>query len=490
MKVLQLGAEIFPLVKTGGLADVLGALPQALQAAGCDVRLLLPGLPAILAAAEEVQTLCSFGPLFGAARIRLLKARLPGKPLPAYLIDAPYLYRRGGGPYQDERGRAWADNLQRFALLGWVAAHLAAGELDEDWTPDLVHAHDWHAALAPAYMTAHPGTRAASVITIHNLAFQGLCPAADFELLGLPRAFMQPRGMEFHGQLSFLKAGLVYAQRITAVSPGYAREIATQEFGCGLDGVIRQRGNEVTGILNGVDERVWSPQSDALIAAPYDRDSIASGKPVCKQALQQEMGLAVQADAPLFGMVSRLSEQKGVDLLLSALPALLAGGGQLFVQGSGDAQLEAGLHAAAAAHPSQVAVRTVYDEALAHRVMAGADVVLLPSRFEPCGLTQLYAMRYGALPLVRRIGGLADTVVDASAQAIQQDRATGFSFDEASAPALSFALQRSLSAYRQAGLWRQLQRRAMAQDFGWSQAAQQYLSLYRELLPAELAQSS
>ncbi|MDZ7812316.1 MAG: glycogen synthase GlgA [Ideonella sp.] len=484
MKVLHVGAEIYPLVKTGGLADVLGALPQALQAAACDVRLLLPGLPAILAAAEGAHTLCSFGPLFGAARVRLLQARLPGNPVPAYLIDAPYLYRRGGGPYQDEQGRAWADNLQRFALLGWVAAHLAAGELDDDWVPDIVHAHDWHAGLAGAYMAAHPGTQAASVMTIHNLAFQGLFPSADFELLGLPRAVMQPQGLEFHGQLSFLKAGLVYAQRITTVSPNYAREIATPEFGSGLDGVIRHRGNAVTGILNGVDEQVWSPHADPLIAAHYNADTVQTGKAACKLALQREVGLTPHADAPLFGMVSRLSAQKGVDLLLAALPTVLSGGGQLLVQGSGDANLEAGLQAAAAAHPGQVAVRMVYDEALAHRLMAGADVVLLPSRFEPCGLTQLYGMRYGSLPLVHRVGGLADTVVDASAQAVQQDRATGFSFDEASPAALSLCLQRALTAYRQPVLWQQLQRCAMAQRFGWGLAAEHYVRLYQALVPS------
>jgi len=481
MKVLQVAAEVFPLVKTGGLADVVGALPQALNAAGADARLLLPGLPAIADAVLHQKTLCEIGPQFGAGRITLKLGQMPYSHVPAYVVDAPYFYRRGGSPYQDSDGTEWRDNMQRFALLGWVAAHLAAGELDPDWLPDVVHAHDWHAGLACAYMAAHPATKAPSVFTIHNLAFQGLFPQADFHLLGLPSRLLTSHGVEFHSQISFMKAGLKYANRITTVSPTYAAEIATHEFGCGLDGVIRGRGHDVSGILNGVDGDIWDPAKDSGLVARYSNEDL-SGKPRCKKALQSEVGLATQPDAPLFGVVSRLTSQKGLDLVLSALPGLLRDGAQLFVQGTGEPVLEAAFLGASRAHPGQVAVRIGYDEALAHRVIAGCDSILVPSRFEPCGLTQLYGLRYGTLPLVRRVGGLADTVVDASEDAVRTDRATGFSFEAATPAALEGALRRAVEAYRQPQRWRQLMLRAMAQDFSWGGAASGYMALYETTL--------
>ncbi|MBA3624755.1 MAG: glycogen synthase GlgA, partial [Methylibium sp.] len=373
-RVLQLAAEIYPLVKTGGLADVVAALPPALVRAGADVRLLLPGLPAIAEALLQPDTVCEIGPAFGAARITLRLGRLPGSPVLAYVVDAPYLYRRGGGPYQDDRGADWPDNLQRFALLGWLGTHLAAGELDPGWTPDVVHAHDWHAAMACAYMRAHPATRATSVFTVHNLAYQGLFSPGDFGALALPPHYMSPEGLEFHGQLSFMKAGLKFADRISTVSPTYAREIATPEFGCGLDGVIRARQSDVSGILNGVDRDVWSPESDPGLASRYSAER-PQGKRECKAALQQEMALPPDAGAPLLAVVSRLSGQKGLDLVLGVLPALLRLGAQLVVVGTGEPALEAALRDAARAEPLRVAVRLVYDEALAHRVIAGADAI-------------------------------------------------------------------------------------------------------------------
>ena len=473
LKVLHAAAEVFPLVKTGGLADVVAALPPALARAGADVRLLLPGLPAIVDAVAEQRMVCELGPLFGAGRVTLRCGQLPFTHVPAYVIDAPYLYRRGGGPYQDEQGGEWPDNLQRFALLGWVAAHLAAGELDAAWGPDVLHAHDWHAALACGYMAAHPGGACASVFTIHNLAYQGVFDLADFGLLGLPAVMRAPSGVEFHGRLCFMKAGLKYARRVTTVSPGYAREIATPEFGFGLDGVIRDRGAAVSGILNGVDREVWNPRTDTALAARYDADA-PDGKAQCKQALQVEVGLAAQPDAPLFGLVSRLTAQKGVDLLLGALPELLRAGGQLLVQGSGERALEEALRMAARAHPGRVVARIGYDEAFAHRLIAGSDVILVPSRFEPCGLTQLYGLRYGTLPLVRRVGGLADTVVDAADIA----RATGFVFDEATPAALAQAIVRTAASFRVPDEWQAMRRRAMAQDWTWEGAARQYLALY------------
>jgi starch synthase len=483
IKILHVGAEVFPLVKTGGLADVLGALPQALIAQDADVRLLLPGLPAFADAVLHQKTIFEFGPLFGAARVRLRLGQMPYSHVPAYVIDAPYLYRREGGPYQSDDGSEWSDNLQRFAMLGWIGARLAAGELDPAWTPQVLHAHDWHAAMSCAYVAAHPPTRAATVFTVHNLAFQGLFPYGDFRLLELPSRFMAHTGIEFHGQLSFMKAGLKYARRVTTVSPTYAREIGTHEFGAGLDGVIRGRGADVSGVLNGVDGEVWNPASDSALAADYSPEQMA-GKVRCKQALQRELGLAERPDAPLFGVVSRLTSQKGLDLVLGALPGLLQRGAQLAVQGSGEPALEAAFRDAAKATPQQVAVRIGYDEALAHRLIGGADAILVPSRFEPCGLTQLYSLRYGTVPIVHKVGGLADTVVDASAENLAAGRATGFAFEAASVSALEGALQRACEMYaKDPSAWQKLQATAMAQDFSWRGAASHYLDLYREIAP-------
>lgn len=493
MKILFAAAEVFPLIKTGGLADVVGALPQALAAIGADVRLVLPGLPSILQGLEQSTVVCELGPLFGTARTTLRLGHFAHNGMAVYVVDAPYLYRRAGNPYLGGDGLEWPDNLQRFALLGWVAAHLAAGELDAQWTPDVLHAHDWHAAMACAYLACHPGNAVATVFTIHNLAYQGLFPAEDFHLLGLPSRLMVPQGLEFHGQLSFMKAGLKFAHRVTTVSPSYAQEIATEEFGCGLDGVVRARGGQVSGILNGVDPDIWNPASDALIEATYSADALA-GKVRCKAALQREMGLHVDAKAPLFAIVSRLTSQKGLDLVLDALSDTLRGvakgGMQLAVQGNGDPALESAFIAAAARYPGRVAVCVRYDEALAHRMMAGADVMLVPSRFEPCGLTQLYAQRYGTVPVVRRVGGLADTVVDATPGALAADLATGFVFGPATAEALGQAMARAIAAYRQPASWRRLMLRGMAQNFSWSVAATQYLALYEEAAQGVAASGS
>jgi starch synthase len=480
MRVLHVGAEIFPLVKTGGLADVLGALPQALIGQGADVRLLLPGLPAIADAVLHQKLVCQIGPAFGAARVTLRLGRMPYSHVPVYVVDAPYLYRRDGSPYQDSAGHEWPDNAQRFALLGWVAAHLAAGEFDAQWVPELLHAHDWHAAMACAYVAAHPPTHTATVFTVHNLAYQGLFPSGDFHLLGLPSAFMASTGLEFHGQLSFMKAGLKFAQRVTTVSPSYAREIATPEFGFGLDGVVRGRGADVSGVLNGVDGTVWDPAADSSLAQRYSAKE-PLGKAGCKEALQRELGLRVQADVMLFGVVSRLTSQKGLDLMLAALPGLLKRGGQFVLQGAGEPALEAAFLAMAKAQPAQVAVRIGYDETVAHRLIAGSDAIVLPSRFEPCGLTQLYGLRYGTLPVVRRVGGLADTVVDAGEEAVAAGRATGFAFDAATPGALDAALQRAANAFARKPLWQGLMQRAMAQDFSWQSAALHYVALYESL---------
>ena len=479
MRILHVASEIFPLVKTGGLADVVGSLPPALAKRGLDVRVLLPGLPGVLDGIIGLKPVVQIGPVFGAAVVTLSLGRLPDSGLQAYVIEAPFLYQREGNPYVGPDGHDWSDNHRRFGLLGWVAAHLASGELDPDWVPGVVHAHDWHAGLAPAYITQNPGLKTPSVFTVHNLAFRGIFPMECHHELGLPMRKLTPHGLEFHGKISFMKAGLVYSNRITTVSPNYAREICTPEFGCGLDGVMRDRGSDLSGILNGVDYGVWNP-ANAKIASPYSVDDVA-GKKTCKRALQLEFGLSTEARGPLFAVVSRLTSQKGMDLLLASLPELLREGGQLIVLGTGDGDLEAGFRYAASVNPENVAVHIGYDESMSHRFMAGADVLLVPSRFEPCGLTQLYALRYGTLPLVRRVGGLADTVVDVNDDSLAADKATGFVFDDAARHALGARIRDACAFYGNQDGWLRVQKRAMLQDFSWDDSAMHYEELYRSL---------
>lgn len=477
LKILHVAAEVFPIVKTGGLADVVAALPPALAEQGHDVRLLLPGLPAVLDAVQGARTIVDIGACFGALRVRLLLARMPGTRLPVYVVDAPYLYRRGGSPYQDGRGEEWPDNLQRFALLGWVAAHLAADDADPQWAPQVVHAHDWHAAMACAYMADHAATTAVSVFTVHNLAFQGLFPMHDWALLGVASRLMSPSGLEYHGQLSFMKAGLNFADRVTTVSPTYAREIATHEFGCGLDGVVRGRDGDVTGILNGIDDQVWNPATDPAIETRYDAERLA-GKQACRRALQVELGLRPDDSALLLTIVSRLTQQKGLDLVVAALPALVERGVQFAVQGTGEPALEAAFRIAQQAHPGRVHVHIGYDEARAHRLIAGADAIAVPSRFEPCGLTQMYGLRYGTLPIVRRTGGLADTVNETDASA------NGFTFDAATPAAFERAVDRALALRLDPAAWTERVARAMGSELSWAGPARDYAALYRKALAA------
>lgn len=480
LRVLHVAAEMYPWVKTGGLADVLGALPASLARAGADARVLLPGHPALMLALVDPQPVATVGHFGGASLLRGALSLDGKRRLRAYLIDAPALYARPGSPYGGPDGADWPDNHRRFALLGWAAAALARGELDASWRADALHAHDWHAGLAPAYVRL-AGDRIATVFTIHNLAYQGLFPAAVLGDLMLPPSVFGIDGLEFHGKVSFMKAGIQYADRVTTVSPSYAREIQTAEQGCGLDGLLRHRSNVVDGVLNGVDPAVWNPAKDPYLKDGYSARSLA-GKGRLKAALQRELGLAEQPKALVFGVVSRLTSQKGLDLLLQAMPAVAHVGGQLALLGSGDPALERAFEELAQAQPGMCAVRRGYDEALAHRIIAGADVIVVPSRFEPCGLTQLYGLRYGTLPLVRRVGGLADTVVDTAPETLAAQRATGFVFVDATAAALADTIKRAGVHWQQRRSWTQLMRTAMRQDFSWDTAAARYGELYRALV--------
>ena len=490
-RVLYVCSEVYPLLKTGGLADVSAGLPPALIAAGADVRLLLPAFPSVEAGvtpdgealrlpAGEADGLGPRAATAAGVAPWLQRGRITASGQPVWLLHAPGLYGRPGNPYVDEAGRPWPDAAEQFAWLGWAAARLGTG-LDPAWRPDVVHGHDWHAGLAFAYLhrlglrgTQQPAT----VFTIHNLAYQGVFPACLRERLGLPDALFHIDGLEYHGQINYLKAGLQYSDAITTVSPTYAREITGPEQGCGLDGVLRQRLAVLHGILNGVDDAVWNPATDPLVQPGYDADHL-DGKARAKARLQQQMRLQARPEALLFGVVSRLTEQKGLHLLPGVVDELVRRGGQLVVLGTGDAGIVAALQACAARHPGAVAVHIGYDEALSHGVIAGSDVILVPSRFEPCGLTQLYGLRYGSLPLVRAVGGLADTVTDCSLENLDDGSASGFVFHDLDEASLLAAIRRAFALQRRPADWRAVQRHAMGLRFDWARAAHEYLNVYR-----------
>ena len=484
MQVLYITAELYPWVKSGGLGDVAAALPPALIAGGIDVRLLLPGFRGFLDAFPGITDIARLTTPFATERVRVCLTRLPGSESLAYLVDHPAFYDRPGNPYAGPDSSDWPDNHRRFGLFGWIAAELARGA-DPGWRPDILHGHDWHTGLAPAYLAARPPAagHVPTVFTVHNLAYRGPFPGTIFPELALPPEFFSIDGVEFFGTVSFIKAGLFYSDRLTTVSPTYAREIQTPAFGWGLDGLLRARNNVLTGILNGVDPRFWDPRHDKNLPQTYCTEHAAAGKRAAKAVLQRRLGLEPGDGGPLHGAVSRLTPQKGLDLVLAGLPDLVTGGGQLALLGSGDDDLEQAFRAAAEQYRGRVGVAIGYDESLAHLIIGGSDVILVPSRFEPCGLTQLYALRYGALPLVRRIGGLADTVVDATATSLAEGVATGFAFDDDSPSALMSAIGRATELFREREIWQRMMRRAMTRDFSWAAAARLYAGVYRTLRP-------
>jgi len=480
MRVLFASSEIYPLAKTGGLADVSAALPIALAGLGVDVRLVMPGYPEALDSAADVKVVAPCND--GGAAARVLSARLPDSGIPVWLVDCPALFKRSGGLYQNAEGEDWHDNHRRFALLSRVAAKIAAGEIVGDWRADVVHANDWHTGLLPLLLKRGDAAPA-TLFTIHNLAFQGLFPANALGELRLPEELLGPDGIEFYGRISFLKAGVRYSDRFNTVSPTYAREILTPEFGCGLDGLLNDRAGDLSGILNGIDCAVWNPLSDPYLPARFDAHAMG-GKHKCKAELQRALALDVEPETPLVIWASRLAHQKMADTALQTMPSMLSMHDvQFALIGEGEPAFERGFAEMARAHPGRMAVRIGYEEALAHRFYAAGDILLHPSRFEPCGLTPQYAMRYGTVPVVTSVGGLTDTVRDADEPALRAGTATGFSFKEQTAPAMLACLERALAAYAQPVTWRRLQRQAMSQDFGWQASAARYLALYRELAP-------
>ncbi len=480
LRVLSVASEIFPLVKTGGLADVAGALPLALQAQGVEMHSLVPGYPAVLQALARGRIVWTEDAYFGGPA-KLVAAEASG--LLLFVLDAPHLFGRPGNPYTGPDGQDWPDNPQRFAALAFAGALLGRGAA-EGFRPDVVHAHDWQAGLTPAYLALAEGARPATVMTVHNLAFQGQVPASLLAELRLPASAYTPDGLEYYGAIGMLKAGLRYADGLTTVSPGYAAEILTEQGGMGLDGLLRARAAQspgiLTGILNGIDTVVWNPQADPALPAPF---SAADPGPrrASKAALQARFGLRLEAGTLLLGVVSRLTHQKGLDVLLGALPALRARGAQLAVLGAGDAWLQEELQRASQAAPGEIGFVPGYDEGLAHLLQAGTDAVLVPSRFEPCGLTQLCALRYGALPVVSRVGGLADTVIDANHAALAAHAATGLLFAPASGQALAAAVGRLAALWSDRRAWAVIQGNGMRTDVGWAGPAARYAALYRAL---------
>ncbi|MBI5782452.1 MAG: glycogen synthase GlgA [Gammaproteobacteria bacterium] len=478
-KILFVASEAHPLIKTGGLGDVTGSLPVALQSLRADVRLLLPAYRDAVRRAGKLKTITTLTIPGLDSPVKILEGRLPGTSLITWLVDFPPAYDRPGNPYLDSRGQPWPDNAMRYALLAHAAAVLASGRSRLKWQPDVVHCHDWQTGLVPALL-ARQKTRPATLFTIHNLSYQGLFPYLTFKALALPPDFWSPEALEFHGQLSFMKSGLVFADRLTTVSPTYAREIQTPEFGDGLDGLLRHRAGRLTGILNGIDDSEWNPASDPFLARCYSTRRLQDKLPN-KLALQQEFGLPVQPKTPLIGMAGRLVQQKGIDLVLETLPALMHRPLQLVVLGSGETGYEEVLRKQAARYADRLAVRIGYDERLAHRIEAGADMFLMPSRFEPCGLNQLYSLCYGTVPIVRRVGGLVDTVVDATEENIKSEKATGIVFQEARAGALLRAVNRALALWKDNDRWKHIMLAGMRQDFSWRRRAAEYLQLYKRL---------
>ncbi len=479
-RVLFVTSEAHPLVKTGGLADVSGSLPPALEAAGAEVRLLLPGYRAVLDRVGETELKARVGLPGVSAPVEIRETPLPGTDVPVWLVICPELYDRPGGPYTDPAtGSDWPDNALRFATLARAALAVCDGAV-EGWKPEVVHCHDWQAGLVPALLAQRPA-RPATIFTIHNLAYRGLFSRTDFDRLGLPPSLWSLTALEFYGDFSFMKGGLVYSDWITTVSPNYAQEIRTPEFGWGMEGLLEARAARLVGILNGLDLEVWDPASDPLLPAHYDADHLA-GKAANKAALQERFGLPRDASIPVAGFIGRLVDQKGVDLILDALPQLLDGPIQLVVLGSGDPALERRLLDAAETHPHAVGVVVGYDEALAHLIEAGADIFLMPSRFEPCGLNQMYSQRYGTIPVVHGAGGLVDTVVTTNRATVAAETATGFVFQPATAEALAVVMRWALLCHGQPRLWRQIMRAGMRKDFSWSKSAAQYMALYDRAL--------
>jgi starch synthase len=484
LRVLFVSSEIFPLAKTGGLADVCSSLPLALTREGdIDMMLMMPGYDSVFDVIAEWEEVAALPDLPGGAA-RLLLGTMPDSDLQIVLLDQPQAFRRRGGLYIDENGAEWADNAQRFAALCHAAVEMAMGRVLPFWRADIIHCNDWHTALIPVLLAAQPGRRPRTIFTLHNLAYQGLCPAELLDQLGLPESCFSVDGLEFFGQISFLKGGIVFADKLTTVSPRYAEEITSAEFGMGLEGVLAWRKADLVGILNGIDDTIWNPQADSALPSCYGAEDLAN-KSECKAELQRSWGLEADIGAPLLVFAARLEAQKMADTLLEILPDLMARPRlQLALLGQGAQDLQAGFAAASARLPGRIAARIGYREDWAHQLLAGGDILLHGARFEPCGLTPMYAMRYGTVPIVRAVGGLKDSVTAVDEASLAAGLASGFQFEAATPAAMLDAIDHALSLFSQRESWLGIQQVGMRKDFSWHRPAAQYRQLYEELAAA------
>jgi len=473
-RILFATSEVYPLIKTGGLADVSGSLPGALQAAGHEVRVILPAYGDVIDNLDQAYTVGRFKA--GGVEVELIETILPGSDVITWLVSNKKAFGRSGNPYMNDEGNPWADNAERFHLFDRAVVELAQGRAGPSWKPDLVHCHDWQTGLVPALLSLEPA-RPATVFTIHNLAYQGLFDYETFQALDLPDVFWHHETLEYFGQMSFIKGGLIYADQLTTVSPGYAEEIQTPEFGCGLDGLLGSRSESLTGIVNGIDTVEWNPARDRHLVLTYSKLNLER-KLVNKTELCREFGLPVDTGMPLIGMVGRLVSQKGIDLVLEEIDQIVAIPAQLVILGSGESKYENRLREAVKNNSDRISVYVGYDEGLAHRIEAGADIFLMPSRFEPCGLNQMYSLRYGTIPVVHSLGGLADTVVTATPENIQSGIATGVTFYEPDAEEMYAAIRHAVALYKNRAIWKQIQLTAMRQDFSWAGSAAEYSKLY------------
>jgi len=474
-KILYISSEAFPLIKTGGLADVAGSLPIALQKNAQDVRLLIPAYSEVLKKIIKHKTQAITR--YYSQQVKIIEIKLPGSNIITWLVDCKAAFDRPGGPYTDEDGRPWHDNAFRFSIFCHAAVDIALNKLKLNWTPDVVHCNDWQTGLVPALLSLQP-KRPATLFTIHNLAYQGVFDEQTFHDLHLPKALWHMHGLEFYGKFSFIKGGLVYADKISTVSCRYAKEILQSKFSYGLDGLLNYRKKHLVGITNGIDEAHWNPATDKYIAQKYNRRSL-NKKPLNKLALQKKFSLPVDESIPMIGMISRLVEQKGLEIILEMLPKLLKLPIQLVILGTGETHYEIQLTEWAEKHPEQLHVNIGYNESLAHNIEAASDMYLMPSTFEPCGLNQLYSLRYGTLPIVTYVGGLVDTVIDANATNITNGVANGFMLKKQTAKALLNTIEYTLSLYQKTKTWHQLQLNAMNTDSSWKTSAKHYINLYQ-----------
>lgn len=476
-KILFASSEVYPFVKTGGLADVSQALPEALQAQGHELRIVLPAYRNLKSLIKESNYKVSYSFLEG--KIDIHETTLPKSKVVVWLINCPALFDRAGGPYSDEDDQPWDDNIKRFALFSRAIAAIAIDQLGLKWQPDILHCNDWQTALAPALLQSEKSSPGI-VFTIHNLAYQGIFPMPQALELQLSTELYSHESMEFYGQFSFLKGGVLYADHVTTVSPTYSEEIQTEKYGAGLHDFLSYQSEKLSGIINGISYEEWNPSTDTFIFENYNSNSIER-KQDNKKQLQTDFKLPITNKAPLFACVSRLVSQKGIDLILKALPLLIKKGAQIVVLGKGDDKIETELAILAEANPGNIYIKLGYDEALAHKITAAADFFLMPSRFEPCGLNQMYSQAYGTIPIVRKTGGLTDTVLDNIQNA---ENSTGICFQQENAKDLLNAIERALAIYMDKKLFNQIRLNGMQQNYSWKSSAKQYLNIYRNLILA------